>query len=160
MPPMAEEVERKFLVSGDAWRAGVTRRIAIRQFYLFAAPDRSLRVRLEDGKIATLTLKTGKQDRLRDEFEYDIPAADAAAMERFAIGNPIEKTRHLVSHRGHIYEVDVFSGTLAGLVIAELETRETVPQALLPAWIGREVTGEAAYYNASLALNGPPEAGG
>jgi CYTH domain-containing protein len=154
---MGKEVERKFLVSGPAWRDGVEAEIRIRQFYLAAQPGRTVRVRISDGSAARLTLKFGHRARERDEFEYSIPLAEAEEMMAFAIGRVIEKTRHHVRHRGYLYEVDVFGGKLAGLVIAELETSEDVSDEMLPDWLGREVTGESRFYNASLALGGIPE---
>ncbi|RWF77079.1 MAG: CYTH domain-containing protein [Mesorhizobium sp.] len=154
---MVKEIERKFLVSGNEWRDLVEADIRIRQFYLAATPDRSVRVRVSNGASAKLTLKFGSKVRERDEFEYPIPLAEAEEMQAFAIGHVIEKTRHHVRHRGHLYEVDVFGGMLAGLVVAELETPEDVPDEMLPDWLGREVTGEQRFYNASLALRGIPE---
>jgi len=154
---MGKEVERKFLVSSAEWRGLVEADIRIRQFYLAAAPGRTVRVRISDGVSAMLTLKFGSTARERDEFEYSIPLSEAEEMLAFAIGRVIEKTRHHVRHRGYLYEVDVFGGVLAGLVVAELETPEDVPGEMLPAWLGREVTGESRFYNASLALGGIPE---
>ena len=157
MRRMAKEIERKFLVVKDDWR-GMSRGSArIRQFYLATGPDRSMRVRL-DGTGARLTLKFGAAGRERDEFEYPIPAGDAEEMAAFAVGAPIEKERYQVAHGGRLYEVDVFGGPLAGLVMAELETPDAVPSRELPDWLGREVTGDAAFYNASLARNGRPAA--
>ncbi|UVK39576.1 CYTH domain-containing protein [Mesorhizobium sp. AR10] len=154
---MGKEVERKFLVSNAEWKDLVEADIRIRQFYLAAAPGRSVRVRISDGASAMLTLKFGSRARERDEYEYPIPLAEAQEMLAFAIGHVIEKTRHHVRHRGYLYEVDVFSGMLSGLVVAELETPEDVPDEMLPDWLGREVTGEQRFYNASLALGGIPE---
>lgn len=154
---MGKEVERKFLVSGTAWRDLAEADIRIRQFYLAATPGRTVRIRISDGASARLTLKFGSRARERDEFEYPIPLAEAEEMLAFAIGRVIEKTRHHVRHRGYLYEVDVFGGALAGLVLAELETPEDVPDEMLPDWLGREVTGEQKFYNASLALGGIPE---
>jgi len=154
---MAKEVERKFLVSGTHWRDAVEAEIRILQFYLATGPGRSVRIRIKDGAEAILTLKFGAGPRERDEFEYPVPLPEALEMLPFALGRVIEKTRHHVSHRGYLYEVDVFGGALAGLVIAELETADEVPDEMLPDWVGREVTGEPAYYNASLALGGLPE---
>ena len=154
---MGKEVERKFLVSSAEWRSLAEADIRIRQFYLAAAPGRTVRVRISDSASAMLTLKFGSTARERDEFEYPIPLAEAQEMLAFAIGRVIEKTRHHVRHRGYLYEVDVFGGMLAGLVVAELETPEDVPDEMLPAWLGREVTGESRFYNASLALGGIPE---
>ena len=154
---MGKEVERKFLVSSTAWRDLVEADIRILQFYLATAPGRTVRVRISDGASAKLTLKFGSAARERDEYEYPIPLDDAVEMLGFAIGRVIEKTRHHVRHRGYLYEVDVFGGALAGLVVAELETPEDVPDEMLPDWLGREVTGEQKFYNASLALGGIPE---
>ncbi|TWG91368.1 CYTH domain-containing protein [Mesorhizobium sp. J18] len=158
MAAMAEEVERKFLIAGDSWQAeSRPEAIAIRQFYVVAEPDRSVRIRIMNGEKATLTLKFGAQARVRQEFEYPLALDEALGLQSFAIGNVIEKTRNIVPHGGFLYEVDVFGGALAGLVIAELETDQDVPATSLPPWLGREVTGDSAYYNASLALKGFPE---
>lgn len=153
---MAKEVERKFLVDGQAWRSQVEDTIRIQQFYLASNAGRSVRLRISDGKRAKLTLKFGSRGRERDEFEYKVPLADAEEMRQFAIGRVIEKTRHHVHHGGYLYEIDVFGGELSGLVIAELETPEDVAASQLPSWIGREVTDDPRYYNATLAIGGAP----
>ena len=158
LPPMAKEIERKFLVNGQEWRSLVEDRIRIRQFYLAANTGRSVRLRISNGVRATLTMKFGSRGRERDEYEYQVPLAEAEEMAEFAIGRVIEKTRHHVRHLGRLYEVDVFGGELSGLVIAELETPDDVPAHELPGWLGREVTGDARYYNAALALSDIPEA--
>jgi len=154
---MAKEIERKFLVDGDAWRMAASSRHSIVQFYLAAAAGRSIRIRIRDGKTALLTLKFGPGARERDEFEYEIPLSDAAEMLVFAVGHAIEKTRHLVEHDGHLFEVDEFHGHLEGLVIAELETPEAANVSVLPGWAGEEVTDDPAYTNASLAAAGDPK---
>ena len=154
---MAKEVERKFLVSRSDWRQFAEPGIAIVQFYIASTSERSVRVRIRKGSEATLTIKFGGDKRIRDEFEYPIPPDEAREMMQFAIGSLVEKTRHLVRHRGHVYEVDVFAGALTGLVVAELETEVEVPDELLPSWLDREVTGQAEFYNASLARHGLPE---
>lgn len=153
---MAIESERKFLVASDAWRESAGDAVAITQFYVFAAPDRSARVRLRGDGRASITFKFGDQGREREEFDFAVPYAEAEAMRAFATGRVVEKMRHHVRWRGYLYEVDVFEGALAGLVIAELETTDEVADRDLPPWLGREVTGEAAYYNSSLALHGLP----
>lgn len=154
---MAKEIERKFLVSSSAWRDSAEAEIRIRQFYLAAGPGRTVRIRISDGSEATLTLKFSGKGRGRDEFEYPVPLAEAEEMQAFAIGQVIEKNRNHVRHGGYLYEVDVFEGRLAGLVIAELETPDIVPVEKLPPWLGREVTQDGQYYNASLALGDLPE---
>lgn len=155
---VAKEVERKFLVKDDAWRKHVMAAVGIRQFYLAGMAGRSVRIRIRDDGTATLTLKFGSHGRERDEYEYAVPLEEAEEMLRFALGHVIEKTRHHVRYRGRLYEVDVFAGGLAGLILAELETPDEVPVGELPPWLGQEVTDDAAYYNASLALHGLPTA--
>src|SRR5690606_28985147 len=119
------EVERKFLVRDDGWRADAGDGVTISQFYVAAAPDRTVRLRIRGDGRALLTLKFGAASLSRDEFEYEVPLADARVMQPLAIGNVIEKTRYRVPHRGHVYEVDVFARALAGLIVAELETEAT-----------------------------------
>lgn len=157
---MAREVERKFLVRDGSWQERAEARISMVQFYLAVTGERSVRVRISNGSRARLTLKFGSDLRARDEFEYDIPLADAKEMQAFALGKVIVKTRHHVRHGGYLYEVDVFSGEHEGLVVAELETPDKVGNAALPDWLGREITGDIRYSNASLALNGFPPAVG
>ena len=154
---MAKEIERKFLVDGDAWRMAASSRHSIVQFYLATAGDRSVRIRIRDGRKALLTLKFGAGMRERDEFEYEIPLSEAAEMQAFAVGHVIEKTRHLVEHDGHLFEVDEFHGLLEGLVMAELETPEAASVTGLPSWAREEVTDDPAYTNASLATAGWPK---
>lgn len=153
---MAKEVERKFLVAGDGWRSSVERSVAVLQFYVALGSGRSVRVRIRDGREALLTLKFGTQAKIRDEYEYAVPLPDALEMRGFAIGDILDKTRHLVRHGRHLFEVDEFHGALERLLIAELETADRVADDLLPPWLGREVTGDTAYYNASLATAGMP----
>jgi len=153
---MAKEVERKFLVAGDAWRGASTSSSRIEQFYLAIAEGRSVRIRIKDGAKAFITLKFGLNAKVRDEFEFPIPVDDAREMRAFALGHIIDKTRYLVPHHGYAFEVDVFHGDLDGLVLTELETPDDLANTALPSWLGREVTGESGYYNASLARLGRP----
>jgi CYTH domain-containing protein len=154
---MAKEIERKFLVADARWRDLVEEEILIRQFYVAVGAGRTIRIRISNGATAMLTLKFSGPGRGRDEFEYAIPLAEAEEMQGFALGRVIEKTRCHVHHGGYLYEVDIFGGELAGLIIAELETPDDVPEEELPPWLGREVTQDGRYYNASLALRDVPE---
>lgn len=150
---MATEIERKFLVRSDAWKVGIEKQIRIRQFYLAVTAERSIRIRISDNVRAKLTLKFGSNLRARHEFEYSIDLGEAQEMLGHAIGDVVEKTRYHVRHGGYLYEVDVFEGRLDGLIVAELETSDAVSMAQMPAWIGREVTGDQRYSNATLALS-------
>ncbi|WP_246233354.1 hypothetical protein [Aurantimonas aggregata] len=106
---------------------------------------------------AILTLKTSS-GLSRGEYEYDIPVEDARELEAARIGSFIEKYRYRVylSPSNLIAEVDVFSGALAPLVLAELEAPSTDQSLDLPAWFGPEVTRDPAYLNAKLALADRP----
>ena len=149
---MAKEIERKFLVSGQRWRTFADEGVAIRQAYIVAQEDRSLRVRIYgDGK-ARMTLKIGHAVLVRDEYEYDIDRDEAEDMLRHAIGNVIEKVRYKVPHEGHVWEIDVYGGAHKGLIIAEVELASIHEEPELPNWVGREVTGESQYSNQSMAL--------
>ena len=148
---MGVEIERKFLVQGDAWRHGA-KTLLCRQGYLSAAPERAVRVRLMGGK-GFLTIKGAKSGASGLEFEYPIPAEDAAAMlDSLAIKPLIEKTRHLVEFAGKLWEIDEFHEANAGLIVAEVELECEDEPLTLPPWIDREVTDDPRYYNAALAL--------
>ena len=148
---MAKEIERKFLVRTDGWKKAVTSQTHIRQAYIAAEPDRSVRVRTRNDKTAQLTIKFGKGALTRDEFEYPISHNDALEMLAFSIGNVIEKTRYTVDFEGFTWEVDVFEGAYRGLVTAEVEMTSEEDAPSLPTWLGREVTGDKRYSNQALA---------
>ncbi len=147
---MATEIERKFLVKNDAWRAQVESASRISQGYLVADPQVTVRVRLR-GDQAFLTIKGKAKGISRSEFEYPIPVADAQVMlQGLTTGPPVEKVRHLIPVGGHVWELDVFAGANAGLVMAEIELDAEDEAFELPDWAGDEVTGDPRYYNAYL----------
>ncbi len=147
---MATEIERKFLVLGDAWRASEGTRIW--QGYLNRDKNRTVRVRVA-GEQAFLTVKGATTGATRAEFEYDIPLADAEQMLSMCDGPVIQKVRRLVQHDGFTWEVDEFFGENAGLVVAEIELQSENQQFFKPSWVGREVTEDARYYNSNLATH-------
>ncbi len=146
---MPLEIEHKFLVVSDAWRAQATGR-RYRQGYLSVDPERSVRVRQVDEQ-GWLTIKGVTRGAARAEYEYEIPVNDAEEILDSLCMHPlIEKIRYLVQYHGMTWEIDVFSGENAGLVIAEVELESESQAFDLPDWIGEEVTGDPRYYNASL----------
>jgi adenylate cyclase len=146
---MSVEIERKFLVRGTDWKS-LGRPVALRQGYLSAHPDRTVRVRIE-GERATLTIKGRSQGATRGEWEYPIPLADAAALLDGLCERPlIEKTRTRVEHAGMVWEVDEFFGDNLGLVVAEIELDAEDQVFEKPDWIGEEVTQDARYFNSNL----------
>jgi Uncharacterized protein conserved in bacteria len=148
---MAIEIERKFLVTGDGWRAEVTGSAALRQGYLSTSAKATVRIRIFDDERAVLTLKGPTSGISRAEFEYDVPMADGLAMLDMARPNVVEKRRHMVPHAGLTWEVDVFEGAHAGLVMAEVELDRADQRIDLPEWVGREVSHDDRYANASLS---------
>ncbi len=146
---MGVEIERKFLVSGDAWREMGTP-VLLRQGYLSSDPDRTVRVRIEGGG-GTLTIKSRSVGATRSEWEYPIPLADAGELlDRLCQQPLIEKYRRRIEFDGNIWEVDEFLGANAGLVVAEIELASETQAFAKPDWIGEEVTHDRRYFNSSL----------
>lgn len=149
---MATEIERKFLVRSDAWRAHVHHQQRLQQGYLASSARGSVRVRV-GGDAAYLNVKGATVGASRLEFEYAVPLEDAQQMLRELCRRPIiEKTRYLVQHRDQRWEIDVFEGDNAGLVVAEIELETEDQTVALPDWAGEEVTDDVRYYNSSLAI--------
>lgn len=149
---MPIEIERKFLVASDAWRALAVRTVEMRQGYLSGQGGKaSVRVRLE-GPEARLNIKAAVLGSVRAEYEYAIPVDQARELlEKLCVGR-VEKRRHYVEHAGLTWEVDEFLGDNAGLVVAEVELPRADYSLSPPGWVGREVTDERRYYNHALAL--------
>lgn len=148
---MAEEIERKFLVMSDGWKAMAESSSLLRQGYLSSNAKATVRVRTWDDRLARLTLKGAVRGMVRAEYEYEIPMPDALEMLVMAEPHVVEKRRHLVPFGGLTWEIDVFEGRHAGLVIAEVELDSEDQHVDLPDWVGREVTDDNRYYNASLS---------
>src|SRR5262245_27980578 len=117
---MGREIERKFLLRDDTWRAAVHRSMRLRQAYLSESGRASVRVRIADAH-ATLNIKGPRVGMNREEYEYPIPVSDAAELMTICAGHAVEKTRHLVAHGDHTWEIDEFDGANAGLIVAEIE---------------------------------------
>jgi adenylate cyclase len=152
MSVVAEEIERKFLVSGEAWRetAEGTR---YRQGFLSTEPERTVRVRVA-GPRGSITVKGKNVGARRAEFEYEIPVADAERMLDTLCQRPlIEKIRYTLPVGPHTWEIDVFEGSNAGLVVAEIELSSEDEAFEKPEWVGDEVTDDPRYFNSNLVAN-------
>jgi adenylate cyclase len=143
------EIERKFLLKSDAWRALAQRLQPMRQGYLARSDRASIRVRVA-GDDAWLNIKSGGLVASRLEYEYAIPADEARELLALAVGPLIDKTRYFVEHGGMTWEVDEFHGANEGLVVAELELDSEDQEFPLPPWVGIEVTELERYYNVCL----------
>ncbi len=145
---MPTEIERKFLVTGHGWRGGQFS--DYRQGYLSIDKERNVRVRIA-GSEAFITIKGITHNVSRPEYEYAIPVADAEEMlDSLCLQPLITKRRYRIEHRGMTWEVDEFTGSNSGLVVAEIELEHEEQSFEAPDWIGDEVTNDSRYYNASL----------
>ncbi|WP_019626771.1 CYTH domain-containing protein [Thioalkalivibrio sp. ALJT] len=149
---MGREIERKFLLNSDAWREGVVRSRRMRQGYLCGNDRASIRVRVDD-EGANLNIKSATLGVERDEYQYPIPAEEAHRLLDTLAGPQVEKTRYWVDVEGWEYEIDVFEGANAGLIVAELELPSSDAEFPRPAWLGDEVSHDPRYYNTELARN-------
>ena len=146
---MALEIEHKYLVKNDNYKAMATGISHISQGYLCREPERTVRVRVRDDN-GYLTVKGKNTGAVRAEFEYLIPVEDAKRLLDMCIPPVLEKTRYEVPFEGFIWEVDEFSGLKEGLVTAEIELRNEDDIYAVPDFIGENITGNPAYYNSNL----------
>lgn len=146
---MAKEIERKFLVAGDYKQAAVSSSHIV-QGYIGRTPSLTFRIRLRDERgYLTVKGRTDAAGMSRDEWEYEIPAADARELLAHSNGT-IEKRRYMVPAGRHTFEVDEFFGANEGLTMAEVELSSPDEAFERPAWLGDEVTGDKRYYNSQL----------
>lgn len=146
---MGQEIERKFLVIGESWRTKAEGS-PYRQGFLSTHPDRTVRVRVAGGR-GWITIKGRTVGATRPEFEYEVPPAEAEQILDTLCERPlIEKVRYTLRVGSHVWEVDVFEGDNAGLVVAEVELESEDEAFEKPDWAGDEVTGDPRYFNANL----------
>jgi len=146
---MGLEIEHKYLVTDDSYKAMSASRKEIAQGYLSRETLKTVRVRVADDR-GYLTVKGITTGDTRLEFEYPVPLSDAEEMLRLCEGRVVRKTRWYVYFAGHTWEVDEFHDDLAPLVIAEIELPDSTHDYEIPPFIGDEVTGDSRYYNSNL----------
>ena len=147
---MATEIEHKYLVKDLSFVARTSQVISIRQGYLAHDKGRTVRVRVTPDK-AFITIKGPGNGLSRPEFEYEIPMDDGIQLLDMCIGHIIDKDRHIVVDHDCRWEVDIYHGPLEGLITAELEVPSEDFTYPLPDFVGKEVTGDSRYSNASLS---------
>ena len=148
---MAKEIEHKYLTVSNEYRLLATSSHIICQGYLSLDKERTVRVRTIDNR-GFVTIKGKNIGALRQEFEYEIPVADAKEMlETLCLKPVIEKCRYIVMYEGEKWEVDEFKGALSGLVLAEIELPDVNHKYSIPKFIGKNVTGDPRYYNSVLS---------
>jgi adenylate cyclase len=148
---MGMEIERKFLVTSDAWRKAVTG-VHYSQGYIAGDSAATVRVRVA-GDAAWLTIKGLTTGVSRPEFEYQIPLDEARYMLNHLCRRPlIDKHRHFIDIEGLTWEVDEFHCENAGLVVAELELEDESQSFTRPSWLGKEITEDHRYRNSNLGV--------
>jgi len=150
---MANEIERKFLVTGD-FKNLAAKETRIVQGYLSSIPERTVRVRIKGDK-GFITIKGigNASGATRYEWEKEIPTAEVEELLKICEPGVIDKTRFLVKVGEHTFEVDEFYGENQGLVVAEIELSAENESFAKPEWLGAEVTGDVKYYNSMLMKN-------
>jgi adenylate cyclase len=148
------EIERKFLVTSDAFKKEAFAQNRIAQGYLSSVPERTVRVRIKGDK-GFLTIKGASNETglSRFEWEKEIPVDEATALLKLCEKGIIDKTRFEVKIGNHIFEVDEFYGENEGLIIAEVELKSETETFEKPIWLGKEVTNDIRYYNSYLNKN-------
>lgn len=148
------EIERKFLVISDDFKAAAFAKNRIAQGYLSTVPERNVRVRVKGDK-GFLTIKGSSNESglSRFEWEKEIPVGEATTLLKLCEKNIIDKTRFEVKIGNHIFEVDEFYGENEGLIIAEIELESETETFEKPLWLGKEVTNDNRYYNSFLSKN-------
>jgi adenylate cyclase len=151
---MGQEIERKFLVKGDAFKTEAFKQTRITQGYLSSVPERTVRIRVKGDK-GYITIKGIGNDSgaSRFEWEKEIPANEVMDLMKIAEPGVIDKTRYQVKKGNHTYEVDEFYGENQGLTVAEIELQSEGEAFEKPEWLGEEVTGDVRYYNSMLMKN-------
>ncbi len=148
---MGREIERKFLVSSDAWRHQALP-VPYAQGYLCRGTGGTVRVRIA-GSEAFLTIKGAVSGISRAEFEYPLPLADAQELLALCPDSLIRKSRTHLLYEGHLWEIDQFEGANAGLIVAEIELTDPEESFLIPPWLGKEVSGDPRYFNSNLTIH-------
>lgn len=143
------EIERKFLVKPEFWQPTNAGEV-IAQGYLCALPERTVRVRIRD-KRGYLTVKGKNQGISRAEYEYEIPVNEAEELLLICEQPLLSKRRYVENFDGFNFEVDVFAGANAPLILAEIELAAPDSPFPRPPWLGQEVSDDARYFNSYLA---------
>ncbi|MCA0933835.1 CYTH domain-containing protein [Lutimonas saemankumensis] len=147
-----KEIERKFLVLNDDFKKESFKNERIVQGFLSSVPERTVRVRIS-GEKGFITVKGigNRSGTTRFEWEKEIDVSEAENLLLICEPGTIEKIRYFVKSGAHIFEIDEFGLENQGLTVAEIELNDEEESYIKPLWLGAEVTGQAKYYNSSLA---------
>ena len=154
MKTHTKEIERKWLVR-DLPGLGDLKGEQIEQGYLAISSDGAeVRIRRK-GDTCFETVKS-HGGLMRDELEVEISHDQFLALWPATEGRRLQKTRYALEENGYQIDLDVYQGSLEGLVVAEIEFASAEESKLFapPSWFGHEVTNDKHYKNSSLALHG------
>lgn len=150
---MGVEIERKFLIDHEKWdQLHKPEGVHYRQGYMLSNGQETIRVRVSDSQ-GFLNLKSKISSMTRKEYEYEIPLAEAIEILNSFTKHGTEKIRYRIPFETKIWEVDVFLGDNAGLIVAEIELTGESDKFIEPDWITTEVTDDGRYSNASLSVH-------
>ena len=148
------EIERKFLVPSTEFLSESIQSNRIVQGYLNSNPERTVRIRIKGTHgFITIKGKGNESGTTRFEWEKEIKITEAEQLLLLCEDGVIDKVRYEIPSGKHLYEVDVFEGDNKGLIIAEIELEDENESFEKPNWLGKEVTGDDRYYNASISMN-------
>lgn len=149
---MPLEIERKFLVDAKKLvKLKLTGGERISQGYLSTEANKVVRVRIKKNR-GFLTIKSANIGIVRQEFEYEIPVNDAEEILKLCAPNLLKKVRYKIDYAGHVWEIDIFEGRHAGLILAEVEINSLDEFVKIPDWVGEEVSNNPKYFNSNLVL--------
>ncbi|TLX16732.1 CYTH domain-containing protein [Rhizobium sp. MHM7A] len=154
---MAKEIERKFLVDLEMIKPVLeasSKRYHLRQYYIVASKELAIRLRVENNQRVVLAIKSGTNPMEMNEIEFVLPWDEYEHRRKEMVGIEISKLRHYVEFDGRTWEIDVFSGDLDGLTVAEIECDDAAEISNFPEWVTKEVTFDTRFKNARLALEG------
>jgi adenylate cyclase len=156
MPQRPVEVERKWLVEELPALAKHESKEVLQGYIAIGTDGTEVRLRQTDGQFFQTVKSAG--GLVRDEIEIDLTQGQFEALWRATAGRRLKKTRYTWRWEEKKVEIDVYHGSLAGLIVAEVEFTSANASARFapPPWFGPEVTEDKRYKNVTLALHGRP----
>lgn len=146
------EIERKFLITSEAFKKEAFKKTRIVQGFLNTHPNRTVRVRIKGNQgFLTVKGKSNKAGTIRTEWEKEIDVSEVESLLKLCEEGVIEKLRYEIKAGKHVFEVDEFFGDNRDLTIAEIELNDENENFEKPNWLGKEVTGDVKYYNSQLS---------
>ncbi len=143
------EIERKYLIEDCPKNLSDFPCRHLEQAYLCTEPV--VRIRRDDDRYE-LTYKS-KGLMIREEYNHPLTETAYLHLREKADGTIISKTRYLIPYETYTIELDVFEGTLAPLILAEVEfpTEAEALNFVPPSWFGEDVTLSSKYHNSNLS---------